>query len=145
MLPEFLQLKLHESGVWTGLKIVATQQWANSWNAKKNPNSNCVLVLPECVHNLTTFLLHFHANKQNWNCFYFVVSCSLLLLCLFSRFALIKPESSSSPLHVHTLYEIFYRTEAIRVENMLQLTRYVEEPAKCLLVVDTGSSCGFLR
>lgn len=79
--------------------------------------------------DFVSFLVH---------CCCFLVSSSVSFF--FSRLAVIKFESSSSPLHVHTLYENFYRIKAIRDENMLQLTRNVENGnALRNKTVETGS------
>lgn len=64
-------------------------------------------------------------------CCCFLVSSSVSLSFLGLR--VIKFESSSSLLHVHTLYENFYRIKAIRAGNMLQLTRNVEKEGEKLL------------
>lgn len=43
-----------------------------------------------------------------------LVCCCFRFCVAFLGLSVIKFESSSSPLHVHTLYENFYRTKAIR-------------------------------
>lgn len=96
MLPEFLQLKLHESRAPESSPRPMPASSAQRLHILRSRFTkqemfipNCVAVykriLPRSVHNLTIFFppFRFHANTQNWNWFRSVCCCCLSLSCFF--------------------------------------------------------------
>lgn len=133
MLPEFLQLKLHESGHgaaqnrrspgerqavsggWLHIESQFTKQTPRRakpvdffvyLNLYTIPQFLFRLLIPRFMPTWDKTGTDFVSFRRRLFAAGFCVS--------FLGLAVIKYESSSSPLHVHALFENFYRTEAIR-------------------------------